>query len=88
MTDIFLRNNIWRAGAKNAQIRGLAAELFRIQLTFPTFINIDAIRPVLVSDIVPVVISNLDDDLVASRKTLLGVVDQLLQLPLWDGIIF
>jgi hypothetical protein len=89
--DIILRNCVWRAGKKNAVIRGQAMVLAQAMLSSnvspsPGMFSLESVASHFEDKIIPVVISNLDEDDVSTRKVVLSNVKQLLSLiSLWNG---
>ncbi|KAL2914850.1 hypothetical protein HK105_205592 [Polyrhizophydium stewartii] len=97
--DIVLPNCIWRAGRKAAILRGKSMALFLALLDAVTAESADAgligsltvaaIDARLETDIVPVIISNMDDDEIDTRHACLDVISRLLASPLsWNAAHF
>ncbi|KAI8904408.1 armadillo-type protein [Gorgonomyces haynaldii] len=86
--EIICRNLVWKAGQKNTFIRGQATQLLLLLIQHQ-MIQYDRLLPEFESHVVPLLISNMDDDLVLTRKQMLQVFDGLLSKnDLWNVPVY
>jgi hypothetical protein len=82
---IIVKNCVWRAGAKNTSIRQMATSFLDTLLSLD-MLDMQYLSAVFESSVFPVLLSNLDDDLLATRSNILSVFARLLDTPtLWTG---
>ena len=88
LQQVVFKNLVWRAGPKNTLVRGQATQLLAKLLALPNHLDLEALRKLFEDHLLPLVISNLDDDLVSTRQYNLEIIDHLLLLvSLWTGIL-
>ena len=90
LKDIILGCCIWRAGMKPAILRSHATGLLSTLLNFYSSLEtVPWIEPLFVSDILPTICSNLDDDNQTTRQNCLAVLLYLLEVPgIWHADSF
>jgi dynein assembly factor 5 len=84
---VVLKACIWRAGKKAIILRSIAVRLFHAVLVQLKSDNnmLQVIDKLFETDILPICLSNLDDDEMITRKYCLYILDVLLQVPIWKG---
>jgi dynein assembly factor 5 len=88
LIDICVRNGIWKAGQKNTVIRGQAMKLLSI-FQKKALVEPKCIIETFKDEMFPVLISNLDDDLVETRRSSVAVLSSSLLLEeIWDADLY
>ena len=87
MKHMIIPNLVWRAGKRAVVVRQLAMT-WLLALMNSQMLSQEAVSPLLSQDLLPHIVSNLDEDDVASRRATLQVLNQLLALPSWQGMSF
>jgi dynein assembly factor 5, axonemal len=88
--DVALKNCIWKAGRKALHLRSIAVQLVNsmiYHLKEHTH-GISILEPLFDSDILPVVLTNLDDDQLSTRRDCLFILDSLLPLKFFKGTLY
>jgi dynein assembly factor 5, axonemal len=87
--DFVLVGCVWRGGRKAIALRELSIQLFLVLLNLfePSDIS-TSISTMFANDILPVVLSNLDDDLETTRQNSLLILDYLFKMNIWDAETF
>jgi hypothetical protein len=88
LKTIIMKSCIWRAGKRATELRAISIELF---LTFtlifsnhPEFSN--ATHVLFESDVIPVIVTNLDDDNIQTRENCLDLLQIFLPFKFFTGI--
>lgn len=85
LEHIILPNLVWRAGQKASCIRGLSARLLDTFIRFQLF-DLNKLSETFDQKILPLILSNMDDDLLTTRQTILSIFTRLLNITfLWNG---
>jgi dynein assembly factor 5 len=85
LNTIILPSLVWRSGKKQSDIRGLASKLL-CTLLMSNLLTIDSLITLVDLKLLPLLISNVDDDMVTTRHQILTIFILLFPMvQLWNG---
>jgi hypothetical protein len=88
LKEVALKNCIWKAGRKAIQLRCIAVQLVYTMMNHYKHHTdmVSVLKPFFESDLLPVVLTNMDDDEIVTRRHCLLILDNLLELQFFQGI--
>lgn len=87
LKSIVLKSCIWRAGKRATELRAISIEIFlTFTLIFSNYIEFsNVIQPLFESDVIPLIVTNLDDDNVKTRENCLDLLQIFLSFKFFTG---
>ncbi|KAJ3315566.1 HEAT repeat-containing protein 2 [Boothiomyces sp. JEL0838] len=85
LEKVILKNCVWKGGKKHEALRTLSTKVWKLvtEMSFDHEVWLQTTTKLFEAHILPILLSNLDDDIIETRMNVVAILECYLQLPIW-----
>ncbi|KAJ3268168.1 HEAT repeat-containing protein 2 [Terramyces sp. JEL0728] len=85
LEKVVLKNCVWKGGRKHESLRSLSTKVWKLitEMSIDHEVWLQTTIALFEPAILPILLTNLDDDIIETRSNVLSILDCYLKLPVW-----